>query len=272
MINKNKLIHEIFKIQKEINKIDFENATIVLYGAGNVGKFVNDEFVNNKNVLFCDSNPNKIGKQIAGRRVVSIDEIKNISNAVILISTMAMFQQDIRAILRLVDLPVFSYYSYFFAKYELKFKEVYQLLEDEESKLVFLTLIYERMVGEQFLTPDIYNQNQYFALPEFRDRDPDCAPNFIDCGAYCGENIESFLVEHGGRVRKIIAFEPGLKQFKALKARLNRLISEWALDDNAFLLNNSSVSNSSDSFFISTEEADAGTGLTLTNTPPPYLW
>lgn len=71
-------------------------------------------------------------------------------------------------------------------------------------------------------------KDQYFHPPEFH---PTFKETFIDAGAFTGDTLEKFIQENLGTFDSIYAFEPGDKQFAALKSRVTRLISEWAIGD-----------------------------------------
>ena len=64
---------------------------------------------------------------------------------------------------------------------------------------------------------------------------------YIDCGAYVGDSVERFIWAHDANIERIIAFEPGKKQFGALKMRSKRLVEEWALRKEQITLVNAAV-------------------------------
>lgn len=76
-------------------------------------------------------------------------------------------------------------------------------------------------------------KDQYFHPPEFHASFND---SFVDAGAFTGDTLEKFIQENLGTFESIHAFEPGAKQFGALKSRVSRLISEWAINDNKISL------------------------------------
>lgn len=136
------------------------------------------------------------------------------------------------------------------------------MFDDEKSKNVFLTVIYERILGDDLLFSSIYDNNQYFCLPKFHN--PDNPPNFIDCGGYCGDTVERFLQEHYGNSKNIYVFEPGNRQFIACSERIERLKKEWALTCN-ISLEKSAISKNNESFFVPLSELNSGTSLTMKN-------
>jgi FkbM family methyltransferase len=71
-------------------------------------------------------------------------------------------------------------------------------------------------------------KDQYFHPPEFH---ASFNESFVDAGAFTGDTLEKFIQENLGTFESIYAFEPGDRQFGALKTRVNRLVSEWAIKD-----------------------------------------
>jgi FkbM family methyltransferase len=49
---------------------------------------------------------------------------------------------------------------------------------------------------------------------------------FVDCGAYDGDTVESFLEASGGRFRAVVAFEPDPHAFMRLRTRVQELPSQ----------------------------------------------
>jgi len=69
-------------------------------------------------------------------------------------------------------------------------------------------------------------KDQYFHPPEFHASFND---SFVDAGAFTGDTLEKFIQENLGTFKSIYAFEPGDRQFRALKSRVSRLVSEWSI-------------------------------------------
>lgn len=209
----------------ERNKISIYNKTIILYGGGQIGIASVDEFSAEANVFFCDSDFSKIGKTISGRKCISIDEAKTIDDKIILVTTSTRSYNQIFK--QFENCEIYPYFLYFYQKYRKYYDEILDLLVDEESKNSYLNCILGRISGDETYFRNIFANNQYFCLPEFRY--PDNPPNFIDCGAYCGDSIEAFINSHYGNVKKIYGFEPGDKQFRAARNRLKRIRKEWGI-------------------------------------------
>lgn len=82
---------------------------------------------------------------------------------------------------------------------------VYELLEDEKSRIVFEKRMNFLENGDlyEFMEMPV-DQIQYFDLDALKLTDNEV---FVDCGAYVGDTIDSFR-KAAGACRKIIAFEP----------------------------------------------------------------
>ena len=76
----------------------------------------------------------------------------------------------------------------------------------------------------------VLDNDMYFSVPQFA-----CgyAESFVDAGAYVGDTVEKFIWKCGGSFDRILAFEPGARQFAAMRERIRRLRVEWALDEDA---------------------------------------
>lgn len=135
------------------------------------------------------------------------------------------------------DIPmIMSFDAYFFMKH----LEQYAALEfyDDESFRVLRKLEEYMLTSDPAVLFDITCHDQYFALAPFFNTGSE---GFVDLGAYVGDTIEEFLFKHHGSFSHIWAFEPGERQFDALKARMGRLIQEWALDEGKITLENKGV-------------------------------
>jgi FkbM family methyltransferase len=83
-----------------------------------------------------------------------------------------------------------------------------------------------------------YDSEQYFCLPPYTNGFNEC---FIDAGAYVGDTLERFIQKVAGNFKHIYCFEPGKKQFRALKKRCDRLVQEWALNEKNITLVNAAI-------------------------------
>ncbi len=87
-------------------------------------------------------------------------------------------------------------------------------LSDATSKMVFEKVIEYRKTHAKCDRPPYNKKNQYFPSDIVRLREDEV---FVDCGAYNGDTIRSFLKFSGGKYDRIIAFEPDAENVKAIK-------------------------------------------------------
>lgn len=128
--------------------------------------------------------------------------------------------------------------EYVFAKRTEEILKCLELLEDEESTETYAEIIECRLTG-RLPSAKFINREQYFALPEFfmvKEKE-----TFADCGAFVGDSVEKYIFSHDGTFGKIFAFEPDAVNFRAMKARVERLNREWALPAEKIQLVNAGV-------------------------------
>lgn len=85
--------------------------------------------------------------------------------------------------------------------------KAYTLLEDQRSKEVFVELVCQK-IAPHLATQEFYKlcePNEYYYKDFIHLTEDEC---FVDCGAYIGDTVESFLEESGGKYESIFAFEP----------------------------------------------------------------
>lgn len=115
-----------------------------------------------------------------------------------------------------------NYYNELNLKYDFvernqkTLEELYDTLYDDHSRDVMTAYFNQRISGDIRYLRDIYTDDQYF--PDFIElRDDEV---FVDCGAYDGDTIETFISHMGDRrIAKIYAFEPDELNFSKLTAR-----------------------------------------------------
>lgn len=77
---------------------------------------------------------------------------------------------------------------------------------------------------------------------------------FVDAGVYVGDSLERSSWSVNGVFKHSYVFEPGIRQFSALKARINRLNCEWALDNDQITAERSALSSANGEALISKED------------------
>ena len=123
-----------------------------------------------------------------------------------------------------------------------RYREVYDLLEDDASRAAFtvhLSSRYHLMANHELAS--VYAGDQYFAVPEMLTFS--AGEVFVDCGAFVGDTVESYLNHCQGIFHKAIAFEPGPVQFAAMQTRFRRLTEEWALPQDRLVAVQAGVSD-----------------------------
>jgi len=95
------------------------------------------------------------------------------------------------------------------------------LLADEKSRITLQKCMRFRGTHDWKDRPEYSIRNQYFPEDIVHLSDHEV---FVDCGAYVGDSIKSFLKYSGGTYKKIIAFEPDEKNAEQLKKSISDVI------------------------------------------------
>jgi FkbM family methyltransferase len=147
--------------------------------------------------------------------------------------------KPVSALLAGHGIPHVSYDAWYVAENLAAFRDVHdRVLADLRSREVLRAVLMAMLTGEPAYCQVVCEPHQYFCLPDF------CGPKseiYVDAGAFDGDSIQAFLTAHDGVVAKIHAFEPGPKQFAALKARTERLASQWQLKPGSIELVNAGL-------------------------------
>lgn len=117
--------------------------------------------------------------------------------------------------------------AFFVARDFESFRAFHDTLTDARSRATLAAVLETMLTGDRNHLLDVFEKDQYFALPQFSGIEKEV---YVDAGAYVGDSLERFVWTHYGVFDRAIAFEPGPRQFKALKTRSDRLVAEWALD------------------------------------------
>ncbi|MCI8900406.1 MAG: FkbM family methyltransferase [Lachnospiraceae bacterium] len=102
----------------------------------------------------------------------------------------------------------------FFKQNKMRVHRVENLLEDEESKRVFRQCILYRITHDWRVRPKYSRRDQYFPK-DIISLNPEEV--FIDCGAYNGDTIQSFLKYSHKKYKRIVAFEPDKNNIELIK-------------------------------------------------------
>lgn len=208
--------------------------TLILYGAGGVGKLTSDILLEHGCQIRCfvDDAPDKQHSFVNGIEVVNLETIPPTTQdtIVICIPNFTNVQRKLRELgyQNILSLPLLmikdGFYSHaLLRKHRSSIVTVYDLLADKASKLVFTRLIKHRLTMDFSLIQDIVSPKQYFPddLITFHDRE--C---FVDGGAYQGETIRDFIQAVNDKFLYIYGFEPDKHNFKQLQSSIRTIAPE----------------------------------------------
>lgn len=214
------------------------SAEIVLFGAGNIGRkvlaFLRGLGV--QPVAFSDNRPDMAGQVIEGLRVLSpmeaVEQYGERVTFVITILNRAVRSMDVVEQLRQLGAKYVVPFAFFAWKYPQDFlpyyfldlpercfaqqeriRAAFHLLADEESRREFLAQLRWRMLGDLDARPQNNPHEQYFSA------DIPLNPKgkvFVDCGAYDGDTLISYLQRVGDEFHSAYVFEPDPGNYQAL--------------------------------------------------------
>lgn len=136
--------------------------------------------------------------------------------------------------------------------------EVVDLLEDEESKRIFVNILANRMAFHlaQYSYGEMMSDDEYFHLPFMKLSDKEV---YVDCGAYTGDTIERFLDATGGKCKFIYGYEMAHENFSLLQQTVNRLEEQWTdFSPKRYKLMNAGVWDHKDTLSYGKEEHGDG--------------
>ncbi|MCM1106142.1 MAG: FkbM family methyltransferase [Blautia sp.] len=93
-------------------------------------------------------------------------------------------------------------------------EKVYNRLEDDLSRDVFLKILRFRLVDDSLTIPTTPQDKQYFEEGFYEKQDDEV---FVDCGAYDGISARTFLKENGSKFEAYYGFEPDKSNYEALQ-------------------------------------------------------
>ena len=247
------LLGEDIQSVKMREKTSFDNFVeplgklVVLFGAGELGKKVLARLRqdNIEPLAFSDNNTELWGRYIEGVIVLSPEEAaKKYSQIAAFIVTIWSPQSGHRFSITkqsLIDkkcMHVMSYVPVFW-KYPETFlpemymdlphkilehaeaiRETFSMLSDYESRLTFLTQLKWRMITSYDELPGRSKQTPYFPDDLFALSGDEV---YVDCGAYVGDTIDTFLKQTDSTFNHIVAVEPDPSNFNRLSMSIQHL-------------------------------------------------
>jgi len=223
--------------------ITLAKSGVYLYGAGFIGRWAVSylEGIGIPIFGFVDSDQNKWGKLIKGKRVYSPSDNCIIQAKVIIITTRHAVKpvEKLLAHLQATTMSIDAM-AVHRASEDGSIEEVKSLLaHDQLSSLTFDAVLSSMLSGTTRPLMPFANNRPFFDRFGFFNRDQEI---FVDAGAYVGDSLERFIWSVNGVFRQVHVFEPGVAQFGALKKRLCRLSQEWALKPESIYLINKGLS------------------------------
>lgn len=211
---------------------------VCIFGMGQVGSCVASLFqeydLDVKIDFFCDNDPQKWGKKFCnGIKCISPENLKEYRDDIaIIIAT--QHHEEIREQLAEVGFnnffPIVAYLSLrniLFCRdnrayLEEKLLEVMDILADEESKRVLLSIVKKWYADSPLQVDygDIYTENQYFADGIIKLTDNEV---LVDAGAFDGVTVLDFLRETGADFKGIYSFELDRNNYKLLEKTIENL-------------------------------------------------
>jgi len=231
---------KIEKYAERLSEVKLNNKTVFLFGAGKNGSFTLESLRKNYEICgFLDNFSQLWGTKKDGLMIFPVEEVKKFNNSIVIISTASRNYKAVKSQLKSLDIDCITWFEYQLYENMDKVRCVYEMLYDSYSKKTYLNLILARITGEQEYRNQIFCPNQYFALPEFNI--PMSQEVFVDCGAYVGDTVETYIRTRMGIVGKIIAFEPNELVWHALEKRITRLIEEWNLEGSDIVIEKKAI-------------------------------
>lgn len=173
---------------------------------------------------------------------ISPEELRKLSDAKVVIGTENYCHQISKQLQEYNNVVYTMGRGILYWREKEKLDKVYhELLLDEESKKVYLTLIEAHVSGNMEKIWEITSGNQYFAIPQFAVHKTNDV--FIDCGGSVGDSIEQFINKRLGAFQKIYSFEPMQMPYTAMIERVKRLQREWAISSEKIICENKGVTD-----------------------------
>jgi FkbM family methyltransferase len=108
-------------------------------------------------------------------------------------------------------------------KHQTELEEVYEMLEDDVSRDVFLKIIEFRMIDDNISIPTVSQVKQYFEYEFYPKKNDEV---FVDCGAFNGISLKAFLQENHNQFKEYYGFEPDSENYGALETYVQTLSDE----------------------------------------------
>ena len=225
-----------------------QSNSLILFGAGPLGKqaLAGLRSVGNEPKFFIDNRESLWGQKVDGIQVLAPSEAATLyGRSLCFVVTIYNSSRPIKQLRDLGCVSVVGFPALYW-KYEQEFipwscmglahpmwdarddiRRAYQTLADEESRLVFLEQLQWRMdLDSSKLSPPSPVAETYFPADIFATNDQEV---FVDCGAFDGDSIGSFLAQHNQNFAHIYALEPDAQNREKLERFREQLPAAMAL-------------------------------------------
>lgn len=248
----------LIEILNESRK-DIAGRQIIVWGVGNTAKLYRENLIELEmeglNIV-CYADSKFRGGEFNGKPVISPQEIGQMRDVFVIICSMnPVIIAEIQKKLAELEIEGELIDSVIFSRHDREVMEVYDMLEDRESKRVYASLIEARMKGTN-PSEDIVTEDQYYVLPQFAEENTE--EILIECGAFNGDTLEAYIRKKNGKFGKIISFEPVPDNIREADKRVKRLLEEYALAENKVTLYPYAVGDKEGKALIMRSETNSG--------------
>lgn len=219
-----------------------KNKELIIFGAGIGGEktyqILEEEKLSKKIIAFVDNDIHKIGTKYCGKKVISKNDILQVaSNPLIIISSTAynIIVSELEKIGIKKERTVYFQPARLltgeedreFIKVHInEFSDFYNMLEDEKSRKIVISLLNYRITKnqkwlDQMMTYIDDEKNQYFDSDILKNYE--FSTGFVDGGAYTGDTLEEFLKHFPEWKANYYCFEADKKNYKELKKKADKM-------------------------------------------------
>jgi FkbM family methyltransferase len=229
----------------------YQNA-LVLMGAGNLGRYTLTRLRQHgvEPLAFADNSKRLQGTDVNGVKVYSVEDavarFKDRATFVVTIWGILYDhrQKDSRAQLERLGCRRYAQAASLFSKYSESFlpyycldvpskmlphadsiRRAFALMADEESRRTFVAHVRWRIKQDFDALPLPVEEEMYFCDSLYQ---PAAHEDFVDCGAYDGDTLQTFLTRYESSFRHYLALEPDTISFEKLRAYVASLRPEVA--------------------------------------------
>jgi FkbM family methyltransferase len=194
--------------------------------------------------FYCDNNTEKLGTNITGVPFISYEMLENKKEETFVMISVTnrgaskRYNEEINK--QLSEFPfvmtnILKFIAYYVNDYQLSYEEalngaksIVEAFEDLESKELFLELLQLKFINdaepiEKNPLEKYYSPIQYFTKDCYRHS---MQERIVDCGAFNGDTLQSFLDQYGSDFERYHCFEMDKHIFKQLEERVQQLPEE----------------------------------------------